>query len=427
MKKMYTTWVRTKIIRIIIGTAILFMCLPPEGSGKSVKNFNPAADTLPAIPAIDNSVLTFMSANNVAGISLAITNNEKIVYVKSYGFADREKAEKTTPASLFRIASISKPITSIAILKLAEEKKLSLDDKIFGPKGILKNKYGTKPYKKELTEITVRHLLQHLAGGWSNDKDDPMFTDTARNMDELITFTLDTFPLKNKPGTNYAYSNFGYCLLGRVIETVTEQNYEVYMKNNILAPIGVTDIQVGGNTLSERRKNEVKYYQQNDDDPYSNNVARMDAHGGWIASATDLVKILSHVDGAGNVKDIITPESFKTMITAPGASPKYACGWFVDSLGNFWHTGSLPGTRTLLKHTNNGYGYSLLLNTRSFDSIFVKNLTELVESIQSVQFSSSGTSGIAALSSYLLSAFTGSNRTAKLEAAFPVIWPGALL
>lgn len=391
MKKMSITRADTTK-RIFIAKALfLLFLLPVSLSARLARTPNHLqADTIPGMPEIDNSIFRFLSENNVPGMSLAVTKDEKIVYVKSYGFADTEKSERATNASLYRIASISKPLTSIAILKLAEEKKLSLDDKIFGPSGILKNKYGTKPYGKDLTEITVRHLLQHLAGGWANDKDDPMFFDTAWNTDKLITFTLDSFALKNKPGTRYAYSNFGYCLLGRVIETVTGQDYESYVKKTLLAPLGITDMQVGGNSLSERKPNEVKYYDQNNDDPYSNNVSRMDAHGGWIASATSLIKILSHVDGGGNVSDIISPESFKTMITAPEVSPKYACGWFVDSLGNFWHTGSLPGTRTLLKHTNNGYGYALLLNTRNYDSLFGRNLRELVETIQAVSFPSAG-------------------------------------
>lgn len=336
-------------------------------------------------PTIDNAVQAFMVRNNVPGISLAIARDEKTVYVKSYGFADTENRTLLTPRHLFRIASISKPITSIAIMKLVEEKKLSLDSKVFGPKGILKNKYGRSPYKEGITDITVRQLLQHISGGWTNDGTDPMFTDPSRGIDELISFTLNSYLLQNKPGTHYAYSNFGYCVLGRVIETVTGENYESYVKRAVLAPVGVTNMQVGGNTLEEKRRNEVTYYGQQGEDPYRYNITRMDAHGGWIASATDLLKIMNHADGADGVKDILAPETVRTMLTAPAVSPGYACGWAVDSLGNFQHGGSLPGTRTELRHRTNGYAYAVLLNTRAWDTAFTQGFTRMMQVIQGVE------------------------------------------
>ncbi len=347
-----------------------------------------AIDSLPEFapqPAIDNTIQAFMVRNNVPGVSLAITRDEQLVYVKTYGFADRENRSLLAPEHRFRIASISKPITAIAILKLVEEKKLSLNSKVFGPKGILKNKYGRLPYKEGITEITVHQLLQHISGGWANDRTDPMFTDPARSIDELISFTLDTYSLQHPPGTHYAYSNFGYCVLGRVIETITGENYESYVRRTVLAPAGVTGMHIGGNTLEERKHNEVKYYGQHNENPYQYNIARMDAHGGWIASATDLVKIMSHVDGSNGVKDILTPESIRTMLTAPAVSPRYACGWSIDSVGNFQHGGSLPGTRTELRHRVNGYAYAILLNTRAWDTAFTAGFNRLMQTIQDVE------------------------------------------
>src|SRR5690606_19569329 len=114
----------------------------------------------------------------------------------------------------------------------------------------LKTRYGNKPYDSRLTEITVHHLLRHLSGGWGNDKTDPMFTDPRRNFEELISYTLDSAALKNSPGDAYAYSNFGYCVLGRVIETVTGQPYEKYVMANILKPAGASMMRIGGNTLA---------------------------------------------------------------------------------------------------------------------------------------------------------------------------------
>ncbi len=313
MKKKYITKVSFSILASLCSLADLKAQHPTENG-----QFAPIA-------GIDNFVYAFMAETNVPGLSLAITRNEKIVYLKGYGYADREGNEKITPASLFRIASISKPLTSVAIMKLVEEKKLSLDDKVFGPKGLLKTTYGKQPYKKEITDITVRHLLQHLAGGWGNKRNDPMFTDPARPQAELISFTLDSFSLEHAPGTNYDYSNFGYCVLGRIIEKITGRHYEDYVKTTILQPCGITDMLVGGNRLEDRKNNEVKYYGRGNEDPYKYNIERMDSHGGWLATAGDLVKLLAHVDGGTNVKDILSLALLFVLQRPPVSQQPIAC------------------------------------------------------------------------------------------------------
>ncbi len=373
-----------------------------------------------SLPEIDNVIYAFMAENNVPGISLAITKDEKPVYIKGYGFADKQKRIKVTPESLFRIASISKPVTAVAIMKLVDEKKLSLDDKVFGPKGILKNKYGKKPYTKDITAISVRHLLQHVEGGWGNSRNDPMFTDPSRNFDELISFTLDSFALENKPGAHYAYSNFGYCVLGRVIEQITGQGYEEYVKKNILIPSGATTMSVGGNTLDQKKPEEVIYYGQGRENPYVYNISRMDAHGGWIASATDLVNFINHVDGNPVLKDIISPASRKLMLTPSEANHDYACGWVIDSTGLFWHNGSLPGTRTELRHYPNGYAYALLLNTRSWGPDFDKGLKKVLEKLEDINLPTDPSAKIT-VPGYQPAMFMDSNRIIRMQAAFPVI------
>lgn len=381
-----------------------------------------AGDTVfPAIPEIDNAIYAYMAENNVPGLSLAISRQERLVYVKGYGFADRERQQRISENSLFRIASISKPVTSVAIMKLLEEKKLSLDDKVLGKEGILGTRYGTKPYTQNITDITIRHLLQHLAGGWQNDGDDPMFTDTSRSIDELISFTLDNFPLKNKTGTHHAYSNFGYCLLGRVIEKVTGMPYEKYVQEQILAPCGITDMQIGFNTRAARKKEEVVYYGQNGADAYCCNVLRMDAHGGWIASAKDLLQFVAHVDGGNVVKDILSPETIRLMVTPPAVAPYYACGWGVDSLGNWQHGGSLPGTRTELRRLNNGYSYAVLMNTRAAGKSFNQGFVELMKRIQAYQQFDEPAALSTPVKGYTPPEFSDPRRIDKLKATFPVV------
>lgn len=382
--------------------------------------FSLSLPTRDSLPEVDNAIYRFMADNNIPGISLAISKDEKIIYSRGYGFADEEKREKVTDGSLFRIASISKPVTSVAIMKLVEEGRLKLEDKVFGASGILKVAYGKQPYKKEITEITIQQLLQHTSGGWGNSGNDPMFTDTSRNAEELISFTLDTFPLQNAPGTVYSYSNFGYCVLGRVIEKVTGQSYEQYVRNNVLIPAGATSMLVGGNTLAQRKKSEVKYYGKEDEDPYIYNITRMDAHGGWLASTTDLLNFINSVDGNPVKKDLISSASRTKMLTASTANRNYACGWVVDSLGTFWHNGSLPGTRTELRHFSDGYAFALLINTRAGDSTFDKGLKNLVAMLSSFK-PAGGSTPKNTVKGYTPAAFPDGYRTERIHAVMPVI------
>lgn len=331
-----------------------------------------------SIQQVDTVVANFMAKYKIPGVSIAITKNGKLVYAKGYGLADSANASPVTTQSLFRIASVSKPVTSIAIMKLVESGRLTLDEKVFGPGALLDTQYGTQPYGQYIQDITVRHLLQHTAGGWSNQRNDPMFSNPTLLAGELISWTLDNRPLDHAPGTAYAYSNFGYCILGRIIEKITGLLYETFVKDSILRPAGVYDMQVGGNTLADRKPNEVVYYGQNGQRPYAYNISRMDAHGGWIASATDLLRLLVRVDSFPGKPDLLLPSSIEAMTTISAASGNYACGWHVNSSRNWWHNGSLPGTGSELVRTSKGYNWAILVNTRSTDEGFFRDMDRLI-------------------------------------------------
>jgi CubicO group peptidase (beta-lactamase class C family) len=311
-----------------------------------------------------------MEQYNAPGLSVAVARHGKLVYQQAFGFADQARGERVTTSSLFRIASVSKPITSVAIFTLVEQGRVALDDLVFGEKGILKFDYG-KTYPERVTKITLHHLLTHTCGGWDNGKgvQDPMFYKPALNHQELITWTLRELPLAYEPGTHYAYSNFGFCLLGRVIEKTTGQSYSEYVQQAVLSKCGVIDMQIAGNKLADRAPNEVIYYGRKSDDlaPYAMNVARMDSHGGWIATPADLVRFAMHVDGFQTTANMLRADTIKLMTTATEPNPQYACGWCVNRIPNWWHTGSLPGTLSIMVRTHSGLCWAALTNTRAAD------------------------------------------------------------
>ncbi len=312
--------------------------------------------------AIDGVVEKVMRDFAVPGLSLAIAAAGKEVFAQGYGEADRNAGEKVTPKSLFRIASLTKPITAVAIFTLVERGKLYLTERVFGRGAVLGVDYG-ETFPRFVNQITVEHLLTHTAGGWPNDKTDPMFGQAGKNQKQLITWVLANQPPKNPPGNLYAYSNFGYCVLGRVIEKISGESYQGFVSNQVLKRCGITEMRIAGNKPADRAPGEVVYYDDRES-PYEMDVARMDSHGGWIATASDLVRFLTHVDGFATVPDILRPDMLRLMTTPSMVKPDYAMGWAVNRANNWWHTGSLPGSTTLMVRTARGLCWAALANGR---------------------------------------------------------------
>src|SRR5580658_6116552 len=217
--------------------------------------------------AFDEEVNSFMQPRKIPGGALAVIKNRRLVYARAYGFADLEKKEPAQPDSLFRIASISKPFTAVAVLQLAAAGHLQMDAPAFALLQ-LEPLPGQQPDPR-LHRITVRHLLHHTAG-WDRDQSgDPMFMSEkiARangepppaNQHAIIRYMLGQ-PLDFDPGARYAYSNFGYCALGRIIEKISGQDYAAFMRQNVLGPIGIRRMRLGLSRAEGRAPGEVKYY-----------------------------------------------------------------------------------------------------------------------------------------------------------------------
>ncbi|TNE73386.1 class A beta-lactamase-related serine hydrolase [bacterium] len=299
--------------------------------------------------SLDNAIRSYMTTYSIPGVQIAITKNEKLVYTQAYGDADNSLHIALTDSSLLRIASISKPITAIGILKLIEDGEFGINDFVFGEGAVLGTTYGTQPYSDEIKQITVKHLLDHTSG-WINSPNDPMFSYRGYTHAELISELIDNRPLTYTPGATYYYSNFGYMILGRIIEKVTGKDYETYMKENILNPMGITDMEIGNDLWENRFSNEVTYYSQEGLDAYDMEVHRMDSHGGWIATATDLMKFMRYVDRSSYYTDLLNVASLNQM-------------YF--SYTNWIFYGSLPGTSSGICRLDDTYSFSFIVNTRT--------------------------------------------------------------
>jgi CubicO group peptidase (beta-lactamase class C family) len=312
------------------------------------------------LQTINDAIADYMSDNGIPGLSMAITRHGELVYAKGFGQADQAANEWVHPLHRFRIASISKPITAAAILKLRDHCGLDLDETVFGSNGILGNSFGTPPYSTREQALTVRQLLHHTTG-WTNDGiwqvggDDPK---------AAIDWQLDNAAGEPMyaPDTWYDYMNIGYCVAGRIIERRMGKSYEQFVKDELFAPSCITEMEIGGGTLAERKPGEVVYY-ANDDNPYALSPSRMDAHGGWIAKPMDLLLFLRRIDGDTAQADLVQPDSLTEMLTGSTPRPSYGLGQLLDA-SEWGHNGSMAGSIGFLVHRYDGYSFAVTCNLR---------------------------------------------------------------
>jgi len=357
----------------------------------------------PSLAAFDQLMLTFIREHDVPGAALAIARHGRIVYARGFGYADVEKHQPVEPDSLFRIASISKPFTAAAILQLQERGKLRLDDHPFEMLELQPHlEPGTMPDPR-LKQITIRELLHHTGGFDRGVSIEPMFRsiEIAKAVGEpppasptaIIRYMMGR-QLDFDPGAREVYSNFGYCVLGRVIEKVSGMPYDQYVRQEVQNPLGIHAMRLGHTLENRRADGEVRYYPRGNrqvESVFGDGqmvplayggwcIESMDSHGGWLASAPDLVKFASAFEDPEHCP-ILKPASIAEMFARPPESgydahgkPKplyYACGWQVRPIrngkANTWHTGLLQGSATLLVHRYDDIAWAVLFNS-DFDA-----------------------------------------------------------
>lgn len=380
---------------------------------------DPEPDGVTPEESFERVVTALMTKWNIPGGAVALARNGVPVMAAAYGTADKAASSPVTDDSLFRIASLSKPVTAAAILKLREAGLVDLGARVFDILDDVVPPEGSTPDPR-LAAVTVLDLLRH-SGGWDRAVSfDPMFrsreiaaalgVEPPADAAAVVRYMAGQ-PLDLDPGTKYAYSNFGYCLLGRIVEKVTGQAYDEYVKAAVLTPAGAAGMRLGRSLEADRAAGEVVYYDYSgaplaesvfptgpDEVPWPYGgfaIEPMDAHGGWLASARDLVRFVLAVDGRTATPDVLQPASIALMVERPplaeysGSATYYALGWQVRPTGgdaNWWHTGSLPGTATILVRTANNLSWVALFNSRpaASDSFFNELDSELWRAVNGI-------------------------------------------
>ncbi len=350
----------------------------------------------PPIQAFDEFMTNLLQDYSIPGGAIAVTQNGHLLMARGYGLADKANQTPVQPDSLFRIASLSKLVTSVTIMHLIDQGKLTLDEPAFALLPDLQAPAGATEDPR-LASITIANLLDH-SGGWDNDKlgYDPMVhgvaiaaamgVPTPASTENTIRYMRGQ-PLNFDPGTQYSYSNFGYAVLGRIVERVTGMSYEQYVRTNVLAPMGITDMRIGQTLAEGQLPGEVKYYSPGQTSanifpgakpeivplPYGTwSLETMDANGGWVATAIDYVKLLNAIEGRRGTA-FLTPSSISAMTAKPlipvynGQNSWYGFGLAVMQEGNgltWWHNGALDGSYTWAIRTDTGFDFVVFLNTR---------------------------------------------------------------
>ncbi|GEM84247.1 serine hydrolase domain-containing protein [Meiothermus hypogaeus] len=339
------------------------LCIPPAPtypSGRPITSYSAAS-----LEPYDRVMQRLLERYQIPGAALAVAKDGRLVLSRGYGLADVRTKEPVQPDALFRLASLSKPITAVAVLHLGEslvsrgvypDLNSFLHEKAFDL--VKMPPFGGQIADPRLKNITLRDLLQHSGGwhrGWAGD---PMFrptlTDIARAMQrperlssqELIAFMMSR-KLQFAPGSRSAYSNLGYAVLGQVIEKLSGQPYEVYVQS-MLQPLGIYSVRAGKTRLQDRLKGEVRYYDFPGaplvksvvdgslvNRPYGEfYLEAHTANGGLVASAPDLVRLVVALEGWRG-PTLLSHEALREMLRRPKLpqyekTPRYyALGWGV--------------------------------------------------------------------------------------------------
>ena len=339
---------------------------------------------------MDKEIRRYLAKWDMYGASFAIMRNDSLIYAKGYGWADKAVNDTMNVGHILRVASVSKLITAIGIMKLQDDGKLSIKDKVFGETGVLKNtSLDSLAKDTSYRHMTIEHLLRHQGGFYR----DPLFSskdvklqmrlDHPPTADDFFRLVLSRKP-NFTPGTGTKYSNVGYLLLSRIIEHVTGEPYEKYIRENVLEPAGCFDMHISGNYYKDKRINEVRYYTHKGDGQFipeytgsgkiversygGNNITLLSGAGAWCASTVELARLVASIDGKDEIPDILSKEAIAQM-TQYINKDTYSLGWNQTCPEKGWdRTGTLSGTTALIRYFPDGECWLFVSNTSTYRS-----------------------------------------------------------
>jgi N-acyl-D-amino-acid deacylase len=360
----------------------------------------------PNLEPFDAAMRTIIDRHGLPGAALSIAKEGRLVFAKGYGWANVATSEAMEPTTLFGLASLSKPITAVATLKLVELGRLRLEDRVFDVLKIRVPAGGR--VDPRLRTITVRQCLNH-SGGWDRSvRGDPVNWEPQicralrlrppLSPTQFLSFVV-TMPLDFVPGTGQKYSNVGYIILGEVVAAAAGKPYQRFVVEDLLRPMGITRVAMhrpDGRYLAGQA---VRHLTGSLLPLPAMLLPMVDATGGWSGSVVDMARFMTNLDGSRG-QSVLNEKTRRLMIEPPpaplGPLPNgtfVGLGWdSVTVQGNsfgFFKDGSYQGMRTFMKRLPNGVCWCLLYNaSMDFDPVdmqiagnTVQEVRRLVENI----------------------------------------------
>jgi CubicO group peptidase (beta-lactamase class C family) len=286
-----------------------------------------------------------MSRQGIPAVSVAIVVDHQIRFQRGYGMADLENFVPAKAATVYRIASVSKPITAVAAMQLAEKGKLDLDAPI--------QKY-VPSFPTKNFPVTTRQLLAHLSGIRHYKPGEGERTNRYESLTDALSIFKDD-PLEGEPGTRFTYSTFGYTLLGAVIEGASGMAFMDYLREYIFKPAGMQHTQA--DDIYAIIPNRAKGYTPRVYARFDGNVrnaALMDSSyklpgGGLVSTAEDMARFAIAVQNGGLIKRETFEQMSISQKTRDGRETGYSYGWYIDRRegrepdGSIWHGGVQSG------------------------------------------------------------------------------------
>ena len=410
IKKQYRTKVRLScmgcltFVVVIITSICRCACSSCSSESKHVKDslaevshrvhlndtLTNAMSAQPELQPIDSIMRRYLKRWEINGAQLAIMRHDSLIYARGFGFVDKDKGVPMEPSHILRMASCSKLVTAVGIMKLRDMGKIKLSDKVFGPQGILTDTFYVNSIKdKRYYDITVEQLLRHKAG-FTNYAGDAIFSTRYIMQQNRLTTPPDHRTLLRivlrrhlgyTPGSAQRYCNIGYTLLSLIIQKRSGMSYEKFMQKYVLEPAGCYDFHIAGNYLKDRRQNESVYYMHSSSEPAPefNNSGRMVIRcygendittslgaGAWVASAAEVCRLVAAIDGDPTLPDILSPGAVKLMTTEM-PDHQFSLGWnFTPNRGPWIRTGSLVGTSAIILRYADGECWVFITNTSTW-------------------------------------------------------------
>jgi len=328
--------VKLVLFLFLMFAALLFTAAAALAQGSSL--------TPTQIHTVERAVTAFLSQEHAPSVSVAIVKDGKLAWTGVYGFSDLENSVPAKTSTMYRLASISKPITATAVMQLAEAGKLDLDAPV--------QKY-CPAYPAKQWPITARELLGHLAGvrHYKHPEEWRSTQHYASLVESLDFFKAD--PLDFEPGTRFQYSTFGFSILGCEVEGASGMQFMDYVQQKIFTAAGMEHIQTDDTfaMIPNRARGYRKTAKGDVINTYLADTSNKIPGGGMISTATDLANFaIANLQGT-----LTTPATREKMWTAQttrdGKATGYGLGWGIGALKGhkeISHSGGQPGTSTEL-------------------------------------------------------------------------------